>query len=73
MDTSRFSKENEISEIIRKDNNCSSHFQWINSYEYFTLELITFNLLLSCCHILRLKFPQHSPLGLAKNYILKKS
>ena len=43
MNSTRFIKENEISEIIKKDNNCSAHFQWSHTHRYLTLDLITFN------------------------------
>ena len=43
MNSERFIKENQISEIIKKDNNCSAHFQWSQSYNNLILDVITFN------------------------------
>ena len=43
MNSQRFIKENEISDLIIKDNDCSSHFQWTQTYKNLTLDLVTFN------------------------------
>ena len=43
MNSLRFIKENEISQLIKKDNNCSAHFQWNTSFRFLTLDVITFN------------------------------
>tara|TARA_B000000437_G_C11501807_1_gene247361 strand:- start:64 stop:480 length:417 start_codon:yes stop_codon:yes gene_type:complete len=43
MNSQRFIKENEISDLIKKDNDCSSHFQWTQTYKNLTLDLVTFN------------------------------
>ena len=43
MFTRRFQLENQISEIINKDNNSTAHFEWNVSNNIFQLNLITYN------------------------------